>query len=195
VDSSYGTLQAKKPFALVDNVATTQLFQDVLLSSPFMEVAYATRLPVLLNPGLVLQVAVSGGGSAYLAAKHATVYSSPVKIAYPTGADLLKAGKMFIGRPYLWGGESGYGFDCSGLTSTLYHVHGLNIPRDASAQANFTNVPTGVFQHVHDVTRDELQEGGSNPLKSSTVHHVAMCAGGGTMLEAYGAGTPVRILR
>lgn len=198
LDSSYGGLQAKKPFALVDKAATTQLYRDVLLSSPFLEISYGTRLPVILNLGLVLQVAVPSGGSAYLQPNHATVYNTAADIPYPNGADLVKSGKLFIGRPYLWGGASGYAFDCSGFTSTLYHAHGLIIPRDASAQANFTGVATGVTQHVKDVTKDELRAGdllyyGSNLLKSSTIHHVAMYAGNGMMLEAYGAGVPVRL--
>ncbi|KAB5579902.1 Polysugar degrading enzyme [Coniochaeta sp. 2T2.1] len=200
LDSSYGDLQAKKPFALVDKAATTKLYRDVLLSSPFLEISYATRLPVILNLGLVVQVAVPGGGSAYMQPKDVSVYTSADKIPYPSGADLVKAGKLFTdgSRPYLWGGNSGFAFDCSGFTSTVYHAHGLIIPRDSGAQANFTGVPTGVTQHVKDVTVDELQAGdllyyGSNLLKASSIHHVAMYAGDGMMLEAFGAGTPVRL--
>jgi len=198
LDSSYGDLQAKRPFALVDKVSTTQLYRDVLLLSPFLEISYATRLPVILNLGLVLQVAVPGGGSAYLRGSYASVYTSAAKIPYPTGPDLVKAGKLFIGRPYLWGGASGFGADCSGFTSTVYHAHGLIIPRDSGAQANFTGDPTGVTQHVKDVAKEDLQAGdllyyGSNLQKASSIHHVAMYAGDGMMLEAYGAGVPVRL--
>jgi cell wall-associated NlpC family hydrolase len=42
---------------------------------------------------------------------------------------------MFTGLPYLWAGRSGFGFDCSGLTSLDYRVHGVVILRDADAQA------------------------------------------------------------
>lgn len=42
----------------------------------------------------------------------------------------------FMGRPYLWGGTSGKGVDCSGFTKMVYYLNGLELPRDASQQVN-----------------------------------------------------------
>src|SRR5690606_40781222 len=41
---------------------------------------------------------------------------------------------QFMGRPYLWGGTSGKGVDCSGFTKMVYYLNGLELPRDASQQ-------------------------------------------------------------
>jgi hypothetical protein len=49
-------------------------------------------------------------------------------------AHLEKYIKQFMGTPYLWGGSSVFGTDCSGLVGRLYNLLGVIIPRDASQQ-------------------------------------------------------------
>src|SRR5690606_1765705 len=53
-----------------------------------------------------------------------------------TAENVLKVAKSMIGVPYLWGGTSVKGVDCSGFTKTAYYMNGLVIPRDASQQVN-----------------------------------------------------------
>lgn len=54
--------------------------------------------------------------------------------AMPLTSALTATASSFLGRPYLWGGSSGKGLDCSGFTRTVYFLHGFIIPRDASQQ-------------------------------------------------------------
>ncbi len=51
-----------------------------------------------------------------------------------SSASLVSLGKLFLGRPYLWGGTSAKAFDCSGFTKTIYFMHGIILSRDASQQ-------------------------------------------------------------
>ncbi|HEA28408.1 MAG TPA: glycoside hydrolase [Leeuwenhoekiella sp.] len=54
----------------------------------------------------------------------------------PTGDELVATSKKLMGLPYLWGGTSPKGVDCSGFTKTVYFLNGMIIPRDASQQIN-----------------------------------------------------------
>ena len=54
---------------------------------------------------------------------------------YPTADDYLKTAETFIGAPYLWGGTTALGLDCSGLVQQVYRLNGVALPRDADQQA------------------------------------------------------------
>ena len=54
---------------------------------------------------------------------------------YPTADDLLRTAGPFIGVPYLWGGNTARGMDCSGFVQQVYRLNGLALPRDADQQA------------------------------------------------------------
>jgi cell wall-associated NlpC family hydrolase len=54
---------------------------------------------------------------------------------FPTADDYLKTAESFIGVPYLWGGTTALGLDCSGLVQQVYRLNGVALPRDADQQA------------------------------------------------------------
>ena len=49
--------------------------------------------------------------------------------------DLIKVACKFINAPYLWGGKTPFGIDCSGFTQMVYKICGYNLLRDAAQQA------------------------------------------------------------
>lgn len=55
----------------------------------------------------------------------------PVEI---NGANILKIATMYLNAPYLWGGKSLLGIDCSGLVQVVFSICGIQLPRDASQQ-------------------------------------------------------------
>ncbi|WP_170215553.1 C40 family peptidase [Mesoaciditoga lauensis] len=52
--------------------------------------------------------------------------------------ELAEIWKIFLGTPYLWGGTSTYGIDCSGYVGRLYDYVGIKIPRDSDQQRDFS---------------------------------------------------------
>lgn len=50
-------------------------------------------------------------------------------------SDLVETAALFLNAPYLWGGKSPFGIDCSGFTQIVYKLHGQFLLRDASLQA------------------------------------------------------------
>jgi cell wall-associated NlpC family hydrolase len=47
---------------------------------------------------------------------------------------LLQTAHLFLNSPYLWGGRTPMGIDCSGFTQLVFKIHGLKLPRDAYQQ-------------------------------------------------------------
>ena len=66
---------------------------------------------------------------------------SEIKI---TGESLVEKAKQLMGLPYLWGGASPKGVDCSGLIKIVTFLHGIIVQRDASQQA-YTGYPVNDF--------------------------------------------------
>jgi len=73
-------------------------------------------------------------GAGWIAASD-TVQAHELPRRPPSADDLLATAEMFLGAPYLWGGLSVQGIDCSGLTQQVYRLNGVALPRDADQQA------------------------------------------------------------
>ncbi|HUP20419.1 MAG TPA: C40 family peptidase [Gemmatimonadota bacterium] len=52
-----------------------------------------------------------------------------------SGRAILDHAAQFLGSPYLWGGTSERGYDCSGLVQRIYGLHGVRLPRDSDQQS------------------------------------------------------------
>ncbi len=72
------------------------------------------------------------------------VFNIPLKSLYKTDKilikDILRTASYFINTPYVWGGKSIMGIDCSGFVQIVYRLHNIDLPRDASQQINFGKV-------------------------------------------------------
>ncbi|MDN3619261.1 MULTISPECIES: C40 family peptidase [Polaribacter] len=73
---------------------------------------------------------------AFLKKNEAVMYNSWLESVVATKENVETAAKTMTGFPYLWGGTSSKGIDCSGFTKMVYLMNGFIIPRDASQQIN-----------------------------------------------------------
>ena len=153
-----------------------------------LQVSFATRLPIVGRAGSSDIVATPNGGRLAVRTRKVAEYASLGAIRPAGGRVLVTAARRFLGLPYLWGGTSGFGYDCSGLTHAVYRRFGIRIPRDADAQA----------AHGTPVSRAQLRPGDlvffAGPGGTGTVHHVAMFVGSGRVIEAPRTGSTVRIV-
>ncbi len=72
----------------------------------------------------------------YIKKSESELYSKWISDVKPNGDLIETYAREFLGAPYLWGGTSTKGMDCSGFTKTVYLMNGFIIPRDASQQIN-----------------------------------------------------------
>ncbi len=102
-------------------------------------------------------------------------------------AELLNRAQQFVGVPYLWGGTSVKGFDCSGFTKTVYYMSGLILPRDASQQVN-TGVEVDTSNNFKKLQPGDLLFFGrkATNTKPEKVVHVALYLGGLKYIHASG---------
>lgn len=99
----------------------------------------------------------------------------------PSRDRLVTTGLKFLGIPYIWGGTTPKGFDCSGLIQRIFRLHGVLLPRDADLQARYG-------RRLPDSDPANLASGNLMFFGQSDrqITHVAMVLPDGLFLHAYG---------
>jgi cell wall-associated NlpC family hydrolase len=182
-----------KPFAQVD-ATSAFLYNDRGLSSPFVELSYATRLPIVGRSTDAIKVATPDDGDKWIRASDATVYGGEAAIPKPTGEDLVSTAETFLGVPYLWSGTSAFGFDCSGFTYIVHRANGIAIPRDTVSRAELIQPPYGEPVGSYEDLRPGDLAYFAHHKGTGAVHHVGMYIGDGKMIHAPSPGSEVGIV-
>jgi gamma-D-glutamyl-L-lysine dipeptidyl-peptidase len=126
----------------------------------------STVLPLLdITQADRVQVALPGERTAWLS--RAAVNLRLQEESYPRASirTITNYAHALLGVPYLWGGTSCEGIDCSGFMQLCYRMGGYIIPRDAGQQDAFL---------AHSVERNQVQEGDLIFFGRQKITHVAM---------------------
>jgi len=149
---------------------------DVTGHQPLLIVPFESKLEMVeasKDDSRWLQVKLVDGRVAWV--QRGDVMPLPAPLTIPQSIALAR---RFLGLPYLWGGTSTFGYDCSGFTQMLVRSRGIIMPRDADLQAAWSGVVS--------VDRNDLQAGdllffGDSPEK---IGHTGMYIGNGEFIHS-----------
>jgi len=157
---------------------------QVLITAPLVVAPRLTHGSVMLSAGTRLAfvgrrkddlLGRAPGREELLLPAYACRYlPSDAPAAVPTAEDVIRMAETFLGVPYLWGGSSGWGLDCSGFTQLVFRMAGRNIPRDSDQQMAMAQSVCRI-DHIKDLAPGDLVF-----FKG----HVGICLGRGEFVHA-----------
>ncbi|HFJ9376462.1 hydrolase [Bacillus cereus] len=145
---------------------------------------------ITVQPPVIAGIQGSRNATAQAPTSNTDGVKAPVSVSVPTAPvstdkaqNVIAEAKKFLGLPYVWGGTTPSGFDCSGYMQYIFkNVAGVKLPRVAREQQN-----AGVQIPVSEVQPGDLIFWGK------PAHHVAMYIGNGQYIHAPQTGDVIKI--
>jgi gamma-D-glutamyl-L-lysine dipeptidyl-peptidase len=132
-------------------------------------------------------VALADGRQGFIPSAQAEPFDSWKASRRPTGDNIERTALRFMGMPYLWGGMSSKGLDCSGYAKTAFRLNGIELPRDANQQA-LEGTPVLIDDTLTALSKGDLLFFGTkaSAAQPERITHVAIYVGNGEFLHASG---------
>ena len=154
---------------------------------PVSDLVIGALLKLATSDGAWWGVELADGRKGYVRAEEVQEFGT-WQASRALAADAIeRTAKQFMGVPYLWGGTSSKGFDCSGFAKTVFRMNGLELPRDTDQQAQ-----QGVAVPL-DNGFDQLRKGDllffgakASAERGERITHVGIYVGGMDFIHASG---------
>ncbi len=169
-------------------------YQDETFDSPVSDLVMGNVMALAGENRVAYWVKFPDGREGYVQKDDAMPYPEWVANAEATEETLVTTAVELMGVPYLWGGTSSKGVDCSGYTKTIYFMNGHVLPRDASQQVHAGEL----VDEARDF--DQLRPGdllffgrAATDSTNERVTHVGMWIGNDEFIHAPGLEAHVRV--
>lgn len=166
------------PMVAVITATHTPLYTSAEGAETHGEAYLSTHLPPLdTTHAARVQVALPGECTAWI--ERSALEIRPRKEPYPRQnvETVIGCARQFLGVPYLWGGTSWQGIDCSGFVQLCYRMGGYFIPRDADQQDGFLH---------YAIERSQMRAGDLIFFGSKQITHVGMALNDHEYIHAEG---------
>ena len=144
-------------------------------------------LELVREQGNFYEVKYPDDRTGYIEKGNAQPYEKWIASLEPTGESLIQTSKSLKGLPYLWGGTSPKGVDCSGYTKTIFFLNGIILPRDASQQIH-TGIEVDSTRNFEKLMAGDLLFFGRKATDTTPerVVHVGMWIGDNKFIHSMG---------
>lgn len=185
VDSSELASYRSKRKLIVTSIFSTLHSKPDQQGATVSDAVMADLLLPIRRAGTSFKVQLPDGRIGYIAAKDVEYRDKYLAEHEPSAKGIERIAMKMVGFPYLWGGTSTKGVDCSGFTKTVFRMNGIRLPRDASQQVhvghdvapgpNFENLKKGDLLFF-----GKKAENG----KPEKIVHVAIYLGNGYFIQS-----------
>ena len=166
---------------------TGDIFSDRSMNKPVSDIVAGCIVEIAGTAGDGFDVSLPDGRRGFIPAGRASRLEELSAGELLTPENLVSSAGSFIGIPYLWGGTSSKGFDCSGFVKTVYYLNGVILDRDASQQfQNGIRIRARRESFPDSLRTGDLMFFGSAGRGRPRATHVGMYIGNGEFIHCSG---------
>lgn len=187
-DRSTPAYASQGPVAIIRELWSDIHEQPNDRSTIFTKATISAELQVIDSNGDWVELKLPDTRRGFIGKKDAKLVDKQLAqtIWLPDPEKMIETAMRFIGVPYLWGGASPFGIDCSGFVQLVHRIHGITLLRDAHMQAGDPRCQRVAREDVR--TGDLVFFGKAPEPELSAVTHIGMAMDNDWFIHSGGQG-------